>query len=283
MTPVSSGPVGGVLAGRVCVVTGAAAGIGRAIAVLFAQAGGRLVLVDRDADALAAIAEETGAVAVAADVTATEAPARILAAAAALGGPDVLVNNAGANTVLPLDATSDAAWEGALALNLTSGFRLCRDAVRAMRAHGRGGAIVNMASVQGKLGQAQFSAYAAAKGGMLALTRQLAVECGRDGIRVNALSPGLVLTERFAATLDPEDLRLTTEGYPIGRVGRPEDVAHAALFLASDAAAFVTGADLPVDGGLSAQNAAAVVSPRLRGWAGRRPLILAPEKDGEGA
>jgi len=125
------------------------------------------------------------------------------------------------------------------------------------------------------MGQPCVSAYAAAKGGIHALTRQLAVECGPHGIRVNALSPGLIVTEAFAAKLDPEDIRLTVEAYPLGRLGRPEDVAEAALFLASDAAGFITGADIPVDGGLTAMAGAAVVSPRIRAWTGRPPLRFA--------
>jgi NAD(P)-dependent dehydrogenase (short-subunit alcohol dehydrogenase family) len=213
-------------------------------------------------------------------VTEADAPARILAPAIARGGPEVLVNNAGVTTVRPLLETSDADWDAALGICLRSVFRLSREAVRAMRARGRGrgqGAIVNMASVNAHQGQPCVAAYAAAKGGIHALTRQMAVECGPLGIRVNALSPGLIVTEAFARRLAPEDVRLTEEAYPLGRLGRPEDVAEAALFLASDAAGFVTGVDLPVDGGLTAQLAAAVVSPRIRAWTGRPPLILAED------
>jgi NAD(P)-dependent dehydrogenase (short-subunit alcohol dehydrogenase family) len=275
MTPVSNVPVAGVLAGRVCVVTGAAAGIGRAVARLFARAGATLVLADRDAERLAQVGQEVAAAeCVVADVTHADAPARILAPALARGGPDVVVNNAGITTVRPLLDTTDEDWDAAIAVCVTSAFRLSREAVRAMVARGRGGAIVNMASVNGMMGQPCVSAYAAAKGGVHALTRQLAVECGRHGIRVNALSPGLIVTDANAPNLWPEDLRLTIEAYPIGRVGKPEDVAHAALFLASDAAAFITGHDLVVDGGLTAQMGASVVSPRIRGWSGLPPLVF---------
>jgi NAD(P)-dependent dehydrogenase (short-subunit alcohol dehydrogenase family) len=280
MTPVSSGPVAAVLAGKVCIVTGASAGIGRAIALLFARSSARLIAADRDAPGLerlaAAIAAEglppPGCIAV--DVTAADAPARIMEAAIAQGGPDVLVNNAGVTTVRPLLDTTDADWDAAIAICLTSAFRLSREAARAMQARRCGGAIVNMASVNAMMGQPCVAAYAAAKGGIHAMTRQMAVECGAHGIRVNALSPGLIVTEAFAARLDAEDVRLTVEAYPLGRLGQPEDGAHAALFLASDAAAFITGADLPVDGGLTAQMAAAVVSPRIRAWTGRPPLTL---------
>jgi len=260
------------LAGKVCVVTGAAAGIGRAIALRFAAAGAILVLADRDGDALAAL--DIDAVKLVADVTDADAPSRILAPAIAAGGPDVLVNNAGVTTVTPLTETSDEGWDAAIAVCLRSAFRLSRDAVRAMRPRGRG-AIVNMASVNGMMGQPCVSAYAAAKGGIHAMTRQMAVECGPFGIRVNALSPGLIVTEAFAARLQPDDVALTLEAYPLGRLGRPEDVAEAALFLASDAAGYITGVDLPVDGGLTAQMAAAVVSPRIRAWSGRPPLRFA--------
>lgn len=280
MTPVSSEPVAGRLAGKVCVVTGAAAGLGRAIAVLFARAGASLVVADRDGTGLEALA---GALAVdgfaaphcvTTDVTAVEAPDRILAAAIALGGPDVLVNNAGVTTVRPLLETTDADWDATLDICLRSLFRLSREGVRAMHARGRGGSIVNMASVHASVGHPCVAAYAAAKGGIRALTRQLAVECGPHGIRVNALSPGLIVTEAFAARLEPEDVRLTVETYPLGRLGHPDDVAYAALFLAGDGAAFVTGADLPVDGGQTALAPAAAVSPRIRGWTGRPPMII---------
>jgi NAD(P)-dependent dehydrogenase (short-subunit alcohol dehydrogenase family) len=269
MTRISAAPVEGVLAGKVCVVTGAAAGIGRAIAVLFLRAGAIVVAADKDPPGLATL---PGAIAVTVDVTAADAPQRILAPAIERGGPDVLVNNAGVTTVQALLETTDADFQAALDVNLSSTFRLAREAVRAMRAHGRGGAIVNMSSINAMAGQPCVAAYAATKGGIHALTRQMAVECGPYGIRVNALSPGLIVTEAFAARLVEDDVRLMTEAYPVGRLGHPDDVAHAALFLASDAAAFITGADLPVDGGMTAIAGAAVVSPRIRSWTGRPPL-----------
>jgi NAD(P)-dependent dehydrogenase (short-subunit alcohol dehydrogenase family) len=271
MTRISAAPVEGVLAGKVCVVTGAGAGIGRGIARLFLRAGAILVAADKDSRGLATL---QGALPVLADVTAPDAAERILAPAIARGGPDVLVNNAGVTTVRPLLETSDADLQEALDVNLAGTFRLAREAVRAMGAHGRGGAIVNMASVNAMVGHPCVSAYAATKGAIHALTRQMAVECGPHGIRVNALSPGLIVTEAFAARLTEEGSRLMTEAYPVGRLGHPDDVAPAALFLASDAAAFITGADLPVDGGMTAIAPAAVVSPRIRAWTGRQPLAF---------
>lgn len=254
MTPVSAQPVAGLLAGQVCIVTGAAAGLGRAIALLFARAGAELVAADRDDAGLASLAAALGSERLpapafaAADVTAADAPELILAPALARGGPDVLVNNAGVTSVRPVLETTDEDWDRTVDVCLRSMFRLSREAVRAMCAQGRG-AIVNMVSVHASLGHPCVAAYAAAKGGVRALTRQMAVECGPYGIRVNALSPGLIVTEAFAARLEPEDVRLTVETYPLGRLGHPDDVAHAALFLAGPGAAFITGADLPVDGG----------------------------------
>lgn len=136
----------------------------------------------------------------------------------------------------------------------------------------RQGSIVNLASVNQLVANPKLAAYTAAKGGIHALTKQVAIEYGPYGIRCNAVSPGLILNERTLQGRSTADLRLDSEAYPIGRAGKPEDVAQAVLYLASDEASFVTGVDLPVDGGLTSLAPSALVSPKIRGWWGRKPI-----------
>jgi 3-oxoacyl-[acyl-carrier protein] reductase len=248
----------GRLAGRATIVTGAAAGIGRAIAGRFAAEGAAVLAVDRNGPGLettvAALAAGGGrARAVVADVAQPDAPDRIVAACLeAFGRVDVLVNNAGIGGSHAVLETSDEEWGRMLDVNLTSVFRLSRRVLVELRRQG-GGRIVNLASVFGTTAFPGASSYSAAKAGVIALTRSMAVDYAPAGVTVNAIAPGLILTDMTRDRLgrDARFRALMLEATPLGRPGTPDDVAGAALFLASADAAFVTGHVLLVDGGWS--------------------------------
>lgn len=262
---------------KVAIVTGAGKGIGRAIAERFVAEGAFVVAVEIDAAALDALRRATPAQALlgiegdaSAQAVVDEALARTLDA---MGRVDVLVNNAITYTEHGVTATSDADWAATIDSGLTAIFRWCRAVLPPMLDAGRG-SIVNLASVNQLVANPNLAAYTAAKGGVHALTKQIAVEYGPRGIRCNAISPALVATERTMRGRSPADAAWDAEAYPVGRIGVPADVAPAAVFLASDEAGFVTGIDLPVDGGLTALAASALVSPKVRRWWGRKPLTV---------
>ena len=247
----------GELAGRVCVVTGAASGIGRGIALALARSGGRVAVLDRGM----AGAEETAALilrsggegkAVACDVS---DPAGITAAAAIcasqLGPCDVLVNNAGIIKLGALDTLPLADWNALLSVNLT-GYFLCAQAFgRQMRATGRG-SIVHIASIAGTHATAFSGAYSVAKAGVTMLSRQLAIEWGADGIRSNCVHPGMILTPLSQSMYDePGVTERRSAAIPAGRIGTPHDIAEAVCFLASDRASYITGDEITVDGGFT--------------------------------
>ena len=249
-------PATGRLADEVAIVTGATSGLGRQIARHCGAEGAKVVVTGRSCDRgerlAGAIVDGGGhAVFIGADLT-DDASIRALIAQAVqhYGGLTVLVNNAAA-TDAPRDAAiadvTDEAWDYILMVNLTAVARLCRAAIPQMIKAGHG-SIVNISSRAGERGTPGLSAYAASKGGLNALTRSIAVDYARSGIRCNTISPGYVLHEWRDADLSREQ-RARLTAMHLTRLGTPEDIAHAVVYLASAESGFVTGINLPVDGG----------------------------------
>ena len=234
------------LEGRNALVTGGSRGIGRAIALELASAGASVVVGYRSGkDEAEAVAEEAGGRAVQADVSDPEEAARLVADA---GEPDVLVNNAGLTRDGLLPRMPDEDWRDVIETNLSSVFYTCRAAVRPMMKR-RAGAIVNISSVVGLHGNPGQTNYAASKAGIIGLTKALARELGSRGVRANVIAPGYI-TSRLTDEISEEMRSLMLQNTPLGRLGDPEDVAGAVRFLCSDAAKFITGEVLLVDGGL---------------------------------
>lgn len=252
------------LVGKAALITGAGSGIGRAIAKLFATEGARVALLDKDGGSTKQAASEIrseGAEAVAIEVDlsdANKAEEAVIDAAGRLGRLDILVNDAA--TYVPRDffEITHEEWRKVLDVNLTAYFICARTAAREMRCRRGGGSIVNIASVHQRISESHSGAYAASKGGVAQLTRNLAIEFAPYGIVVNSISPGFIRTAMSivdgvdeTATEHFQNYYVASRRIPLGRAGLPEEVAAAALFLAARECAYMTGVDLVVDGGLT--------------------------------
>lgn len=246
-----SPPTGERFVGARVVVTGGARGIGAAIARGFAAQGASIAVIDRLPEECGAVAEELSGVAVVCDLGDPAATVEAMQATIEhLGGVDVLVNNAGVFRITPLLDISTDEWDWIFSINTRAMLLTTQVAARSMIANGRGGKIVNMASMGGKVGAAGQAHYAASKAAVISLTQVAATELGAHGINVNAICPGYVLTEMGAATRTDDMIAIWSAQSPLGRLAEPSDVANMALFLASHDADYLTGQAINVTGGM---------------------------------
>lgn len=239
------------LSGKVAVVTGAASGIGAAIAAAYAAKGARVAFLDMNLDMAAATAAKTqGAAAFRCNVAdAASVAAAVADVLADFGRIDILVNSAGIVDLAPAEDLGGNAWQRTIDVNLTGSFLMAQAVGRAMIAAGQGGRIVNLASQAGSVAIDGHVAYCASKFGIIGVTKTLALEWGRHGITVNSISPTVVLTDLGRKAWDGQKGEAMKAQIPTGRFAEPFEIAAAAVFLASDEAAMINGADLLVDGG----------------------------------
>jgi len=253
--PAPAGPPPGRLAGRIALVTGGGTGIGRAISLLFAREGASIVVAGRRSEPLQEVVSEIRrrggtATFTRGDVSrADRVELMVQGAIYNFGGLDILVNNAGLFVEGSIVETDEKRWDRVIGANLKGAYLVSRQAIPAMKQRG-GGSIINNASIHGLVGMKGGAAYCASKGGLVQLTRAMAMDHAADNIRVNALCPGLVDSPM---TRDADGgttwLESAVSGYPVARPGTPEEVARLALFLASDDSRWITGAAFTIDGG----------------------------------
>jgi 3-oxoacyl-[acyl-carrier protein] reductase len=266
------------LASRTALVTGAGAGIGRGIAVTLARFGARIGVLELSPEAAHRTADEIAraggdAVALPADARDPEAVASAVdVAAARFGAVDILVNNAGGTFAAPFLDSAPKGWHALWRANLESVLHCTQLVGRRLVAAGRAGSVVNIVSIEGVRAAPLYAAYAAAKAGVISVTRTLALELAPHGIRVNAIAPDICLTEGLAAMVPPGERARWSHLVPLGRAADPDDIAGAAVFLVSDLSRYVTGITLHVDGGTHAAG----------GWyrdAGDGTWVLGPPRD----
>lgn len=249
------------LADKVAIITGGGSGIGEATARLFAREGAAVMVADVNGTAARAVAAAIGAAggrATWAETDVTAGPsveAMVRTTLADFGRLDVLFNNAGIEAFGTVVETDEATWERTFAVHVRGTYLCSKYAIPAMIAGQRGGTVINVSSVAGLIGLPRMSAYSAAKGAIISLTRAMAVDFAPDGIRVNCIAPGTTMTplgKRLIEHDTPEMLERRLSRYPLHRFGQPEEIAHGVLFLASDESSYATGMCLTLDGGLTA-------------------------------
>lgn len=251
-------PADALLTDRTAVVTGAGAGIGKGIALAFAAFGARVAILEKTPETGAATAAEIAAAGGRALVVPCDVRERVEVEAAVartveeLGSVDVLVNNVGGVFPQAFVDSSEKGWDALLRANLKTVFHGTHVVAPRMIARGRGGSIVNVVSIEGVRAAPGYAPYAAAKAGVINFTQTMALELGPHGIRVNAIAPDICITEGLRSLVPPADEARFKDIVPLGRAGMPEDVAGAALFLASALGRYVTGVTLHVDGGTHA-------------------------------